>query len=207
MGDGTGGPCTSSEANKKNLFCETVFSERENETIGKLSSKAHSGRGQISLRKKNSLAAIIINLQPTRERPIFLCSYFYGFYLKESFFFFLINFNFFSLRLNWVLGWRAGWWLDERNHPAYVMTNQLTKCALRLRIHPFFEKCKIHFFIFAEYNYSSAHPWWSVLAREPLICSRLTILTFVRGSGWVNRVTVRRTVYRISDGTSKGDEV
>ena len=41
----------SSEANKKNLFCETVFSERENETIGKLSSKAHSGREQISLRK------------------------------------------------------------------------------------------------------------------------------------------------------------
>ena len=97
MGDGTGGPCTeimSSEANK-NLFCETVFSERENETIGKLSSKAHSGRGQISLRKKNSLAAIIINLQPTRERPIFLCSFFYGFYLKESFFFFFNKLQFF----------------------------------------------------------------------------------------------------------------
>ena len=109
--------------------------------------------------KKNSLAAIIINLQPTRARPIFLffsLQYFMVFTWKKVFFSFLINFNFFSLRLNWVLGRRAGWWLDERNHPAYVMTNQLTKCALRLRIHPFFEKCKIHFFIFAEYNFSSA---------------------------------------------------
>ena len=85
----------SSEANKKNLFCETVFSERENETIGKLSSKAHSGRGQISLRKKNSLAAIMI--KPTHYMPIllvmFLCSHFHSFYLKR--FSFFINFNFF----------------------------------------------------------------------------------------------------------------
>ena len=87
---------------------------------------------------------------------IFSLQYFMVFTWKKVFFSFLINFNFFSLRLNWVLGRRAGWWLDERNHPAYVMTNQLTKCALRLRIHPFFEKCKIHFFIFAEYNFSSA---------------------------------------------------
>ena len=187
--------CTglSSEANKKiYFFCETVFSERENETIGKLSSKAHSGRGQISLRKKNSLAAIMIKTQPTRCIPIllmFLCSHFYGFYLKR--FSFFINFNFFSLRLNWVLGRRAGWWLDKRNHPAYVMTNQLTKTALRLRFHPFFEKCKITFFSFSQ-NTIFRPPMLVVRPRpRPRIYPRMTNLTFVRGSGWVIFAPVR----------------
>ena len=76
---------------------------------------------------------------------IFFSAVFYGFYLKESFFSFLINFNFFSLRLNWVLGRRAGWWLDERNHPAYVMTNQLTKCVYAYASIPFLKNARYIF--------------------------------------------------------------
>ena len=70
--------------------------------------------------------------------------------------------------------------------------------------HPsLFWKMQDTFFHFRRIQFFVRRSWWSVLAQEPIICPRLTILTFVRGSGWVNRVTVRRTVYQISDGTSK----